>query len=366
MPPGNVSLSEPFSPGLLARLPQPPAKIALVRASRIGDFVCAGPAFRALRLALPDAEICMITLPILADLADRSPYTDRTLLFPGYPGLAEQFFDARRAAAFFQAMQVERFDLAIQMQGSGVNSNPFTLMLGANATAGFIRPEDTPGRLDAALPLPDVGHEIHRVRALTDFLGAPPQGDETCFPLWPEDHAAAEALLIGARPPLIGVHPAARDGTRRWPLERFAAAAVTLQGRCGGTIVLLGEAEERETANTVGRGVDGPCLNLTGMTSLPALGAVIDRLAVLITNDTGPAHIAYARRTPTVTVFGGGDPARYGPLAPGPFRSLAEPCECRGLNRGDCPFGAPCLGAISVESVVAAAEGVMGNGGSAG
>ena len=220
-------LPEPLTPGLLDRLPQP-RKVALVRASRIGDFICAGPALRALRAALPEAEICMITLPILAELADRSPYLDRTILFPGYPGLAEQFFDARRALAFFQAMQAERFDLAIQMQGSGVYSNPFALMLGASATAGFIRPEDAPGRLDAALPLPDTGHEMYRVRALTDFLGAPAQGDETCFPLWPVDHTAADALLAGAQPPLIGLHPAARDATRRWPPDHFAAAAARL------------------------------------------------------------------------------------------------------------------------------------------
>ncbi len=354
-----VSGSEPFSPGLLTHLPRPVHKVALVRASRLGDFICAGPAFRALRMALPDAEICMVTLPILADLADRSPYFDRTILFPGYPGLAEQFFDARRALAFFQAMQAERFDLAIQMQGSGVNSNPFTLMLGAKATVGFIRPEDTPGRLDAALPLPDTGHEIHRVRALTDFLGAPAQGDETCFPLWPEDRKAAETLLANVQAPLIGLHPTARDATRRWPPDRFAAAVAHLQESHGGTVVLLGEAEEQETARMVAAGILGSCLDLTGRTSLPVLGAVIDRLAVLITNDTGPAHIAYALGTPTVTIFGGGDPARYGPLIPGPFRVLAEPCQCRGLNRGDCPHGAPCLDAITVNAVLSASEGVI-------
>src|SRR5689334_9514800 len=112
--------SDPFAPGLLGRLPAPPRTVALVRASRIGDFLCAVPAFRALRAALPGAAITIVTLPLLRDLALRSPYLDHYAPFPGFPGLAEQFFDARRATAFFQRMQDHQFDLAVQMQGSGV------------------------------------------------------------------------------------------------------------------------------------------------------------------------------------------------------------------------------------------------------
>src|SRR6185312_16461550 len=104
-------------------------------------------------MALPDAEITMITLPMLHELVQRSPHLDRFVAFPGFPGIAEQFFDAKRTTDFLSEMQAERFDLAIQMQGSGVHSNPFTLLLGSRATAGFIRRSDTAGRLDAALPM---------------------------------------------------------------------------------------------------------------------------------------------------------------------------------------------------------------------
>src|SRR6185312_11485326 len=143
------------APGLLARLPEAPRKVALLRASRIGDFLCATPAFRALRAALPGAEITLITLPLLRDLVEHSPQLDRFVAFPGFPGIAEQFFDARRTGAFLAEMRAERFDLAIQMQGSGVYSNPFTLLLGAHVTTGFIRQRDEPGLLDGALPIPE-------------------------------------------------------------------------------------------------------------------------------------------------------------------------------------------------------------------
>ena len=278
----NIS-GDPTTPGLLMRLPEPPCKVALLRASRIGDFLCAMPAIRALRAALPDAEITMITLPLLRDLVERSPHLDRFVAFPGFPGVAEQFFDARHATAFFAAMQAERFDLAIQMQGSGVNSNPFTLLLGARSTAGFIRPGDAPGLLDAALPMPACGSEVQRVLALTGFLGAKARGAATEFPLWPSDHAEAEALLRDARGPLLGLHAGSRDRARRWPPERFAAVGAALHARHGGTVVLLGDAETAPSSAWIARrlldaGI--PCLDLTGRTRLPTLGAVIARLAL--------------------------------------------------------------------------------------
>jgi ADP-heptose:LPS heptosyltransferase len=352
-------MNDPFAPGLLARLPEPPRKIALLRASRIGDFICATPALRALRHALPDAEITMITLPILHDIAVRSPHLDHYVAFPGFPGIAEQFFDARKATRFFQDMQGQRFDLALQMQGSGVYSNPFTLLLGAKKTAGFVRPGDAAGLLDAALPYPDQMHEIRCVLALTSFLGIPTQGEELEFPLWPEDHAEAAALLANARPPLIGLHPAAREMSRRWPIERFAEVGARLQQQHGGTVVILGEPEERETGAQLAQQVGEPYLNLIGKTSLVTLGAVIDRLAVLITNDTGPAHIAYALTTPTVTIFGAGNPATNGPLQPGPFRVLAHPVLCRPCGYETCPIDYPCLDGVTVDMAVLAANSVF-------
>lgn len=353
-------MNDPFAPGLLSRLPVPPRKVALLRASRIGDFICATPAFRALRAALPEAEIAMITLPLLRDLVIRSPHLDRFIAFPGFPGIAEQFFEAKKAVQFFRQMQVERFDLAIQMQGSGVYSNPFMLLLGARYTAGFVRPGDGPGLLDAALAWPERGHEVQRMLSMAAFLGAPAQGEDIEFPLWPEDHAAAEALLAEAERPLIGLHTAARDATRRWPLERFLAVGRELVQRHGGTIVVLGEKTEHTVGEALAQEVGARhCLNLAGRTSLVESGAVIARLSLLVTNDTGPAHMAYALKTPTVTIFGSMSPEAYGPPMNGPYRALAHEVPCRPCGYTECPIGYICLEGVTVEQVLAAAEEVM-------
>ena len=358
--------SEPTAPGLLARLicrEQPPRKVALLRASRIGDFLCATPAIRALRAALPDAEITMITLPLLRGLVERSPHLDRFVAFPGFPGIAEQFFDARRASAFFAAMQAERFDLAIQMQGSGVYSNPFTLLLGARTTAGFIRPGDSSlGLLDAALPLPTGGSEVERVLALTSFLGAESRGEATEFALWPADHTRAEALLRSARRPLVGLHAGSRDRARRWPPERFAAVGAELRNCYGATVVLLGDTETAPSSAWIARRLreDGvPCLDLTGRTALPTLGAVIARLALLVTTDSGPAHIAYALGAPSVTIFGGANPGAYGPPPGGPHLLALHHVSCRPRDTQTCPTCAhdyACLDGVTVVRVLALAE----------
>ncbi len=334
-------VNNPFTPGLLHRLADPIRKVVVLRASRLGDFIYATPALRALRLALPRAEITIITLPLLRDLAVRLPSLNRYEAFPGFPGIAEQLFDPRRTLRFLERMQAERFDLAVQLQESGLHSNPFVLLLGARYTAGFVRDSTWASRLDAALPIPQEGHEARRLLALTTFIGASARGEETEFPLWEQDYQAASELLQNARPPLIGLHPGARDPARQWPPERFIAAGIELRRRYGGTIVLLGGAEEIMLTKQVADGIGQPCLNLAGQTPLATLGAVIARLTVLVANNSGPVHIAYTLGIPAVVIVGQEDLRRYAPLQEGPFRmvlsegiicpSLLDPQQSRGL-----------------------------------
>lgn len=328
---------------LLARLPRL-RKIAVVRASRLGDFICATPALRALRAAVTRAEIVMITLPILRDLALRLPYVDRYVPFPGFPGVAQQLFDPRAALEFFQRMQNERFDLAVQLQGSGVYANPFTSLLGARATAGCVRAEDDAGLLDAALVWPKRGHEATRLLALMRHIGVEPRGEDLSYPLTTVDRRAADALLVDLARPLIGIHAGSHDPRRRWPAANFAAAARALLRHTGGTAVVLGSRHEAFDALALARAIGPGAYSLAGHTALGALGAVIARLALLITNDTGPAHIGYALGTPTVAIYRAGGTERYGPPSTGPFVGL-EPLA---------PAGEDAL--VSVAQVLTAAD----------
>src|SRR5512133_1179532 len=340
-------------PSLLARLR--PRKVVLFRASRIGDFVCATPAFRAFRAALPDAEITLVGLPLVADLAARCPSLDRFEPFPGMPGIAEQFFEARRSVEFFGRLQAERFDVAVQMHGSGVYANPIVLMFGARATAGFVRPGDPPGRLDAALPMPTGMPEIARLLALAEFLGAPSCGSRTEIAVWLDDRQRAAAALAGTVCPLVGLHAGARDAIKRWAPDRFAETANRLLQHHGGTAIVLGGPEEAERCSRVAACLRVPHVDLQGTRSLGEVAATVARLDLLISNDSGPAHLAYAFGTPTVTIFGGTDPHRWRPLVPGPFRFLSHDVDCRPCDYASCPLEQSCLDDVTVDEVVAAA-----------
>lgn len=295
----------------------------MIRPGRIGDHLCATPALRALRAAAPRAEITLVGLALVADLAERSPDVDRFEPFPGWPGIAEQLFDARAATAFLARMQARRFDLAVQLYGSGVNANPFTLLIGARRAAGFVRPGEGPGRLDACVPLPDAGHEVDRALALPLALGAPHPGRATSFPLRAQDRVRAAWLLAGLRRPLLALHAGAREAARRWPADAWVRAVEEVRRRRGGSVVVVGGGEEGAEAEALAARLGPNAVSLAGRVTLPVLGAVLERVDLLLTTDSGPAHVAYALGVPSVTVSRTrAEAERYGPVVPGPHAVL--------------------------------------------
>jgi ADP-heptose:LPS heptosyltransferase len=284
-------------------------KIAVLRPGRIGDYLCATPAVRALRRAVPDARLDYVALPLVRDLVERNPNVDRFVAFPGFPYVAEQFFQPRRALAWLAAMQDERYDLVVQLYGSGVYANPIALLMGGRRCAGFVRPEERTHPLDTAIPLPSQGPEVDRVLALVRHLGAAPAGRHYDLRPTADDVAAAARVLDGLPRPVVGLHCGARDGERRMAPAVLYRTAEILRGRYGGSAVVLGGDEERPIGSALAR----VAVDLTGTLSLAVSAAVIAALDVLVTTDSGPAHLAYAAGTPSVTVFPASDPCRWGP-----------------------------------------------------
>ena len=134
----TVDRTVPFFPRLddmtLHRLGErPPRRVGILRALQLGDLLCAVPALRALRAALPDAEMVLIGLPWARSFVQRfDMYLDGFREFPGYPGLPEQAPRLERIGAFLDEIQAEEFDLVLQMQGSGRITNPLAVLLGAD------------------------------------------------------------------------------------------------------------------------------------------------------------------------------------------------------------------------------------------
>ena len=128
---------------------------------------------RALRAALPDAEMVLIGLPWARSFVQRfDMYLDGFQEFPGYPGLPEQAPRLERIGAFLDEIQAEEFDLVLQMQGSGRITNPLAVLL-ARITAGFLKPGGYCPDPERFLIYPDHGLEIDRLLSLVEFLGVP-------------------------------------------------------------------------------------------------------------------------------------------------------------------------------------------------
>lgn len=295
--------------------------IAVIRALALGDMLCAVPALRAFRRAYPDARISLVGLPWSRELVGRfGAYLDEYLEFPGFPGIPEVVGEPERIVRFLGEMQARGFDLAVQLQGDGVAMNAFAALFGARHVAGFV-PAGLPALADPPsgtwLEYPSHGSEVDRLLALAAALGAPRPIDRRLeFPIHEGDLAALDAALAGrlatdAR--FAVVHAGGSTPGRRWPAARFAAVADALAGE-GLRVVLTGTQGESAIAATVARAMVAEPLDLTGRTVLGALAAVLARARIVVSNDTGAAHLAAAVGAPSVTIFSASDRDRWAPV----------------------------------------------------
>jgi ADP-heptose:LPS heptosyltransferase len=177
------------------------------------------------------------------------------------------------------------------------------------------------------------------------------------------DHAAR--LLARARSPIVGVHASGGRAVKQWPAERFGEVARRLIADRGATIVLTGSAADRPLVDAVkGSLPAGRVIDVAGTLDLPALGAVLERLDLLVTGDTGPMHLAHAVGTPIVAVFGPSAPARYAPR--GPLDRIirvdlpCSPCNRVRLPPARCTGCTPdCLALLDADSVFTASVSVL-------
>ena len=373
-------------------LDPPPRRIAVFRALQLGDLLVSVPALRALKHGLPGARLTLIGLPWAATFVARFAHLlDDFLEFPGHPALPERACDLARWPEFLRRAQAARFDMAVQLHGSGGTVNALLGLLGARATAGFHEPDGDGADQPGFLPWPAADHEIHKCLRLTRHLGLPPAGEHLEFPLHAADHAALHAALRvasdnvasdnspgagggisratgdGALPrPYAVVHAGAQLASRRWPAGRFAQVADWLATR-GLRVVLTGTVGEAPLTRAVCAGLGASArertLDLTGRTDLGALAALIDGARLVVCNDTGVSHLAAALGTPSVVVASGSDPGRWAPLDHGRHRVLAHWTDCRPCAHAACPFpGHPCAAGVPVAAMLAACEDLLATG----
>jgi ADP-heptose:LPS heptosyltransferase len=345
-------------------------RIAVLRANALGDLVFALPALDALRHAYPGSELVLLGRSWHRHLLDgRGGPVDRVIELPdGVPAAVPAERSLEIEAEALRGAAAERFDIAIQLHGGGRTSNPIVLALGARVTAGC-RTHDAPA-LDRTLPYIYYQSEVMRNLEVVGLVGAPPVSFVPSFPVLDSDRVALERSVPGleADRPLVVLHPGASDPRRRWPAASFAAVGDLLAG-AGARIAVTGSGAEAALTSRVVTGMRQPALDLGGRLDLPGLVALLERAAVVVSNDTGPLHLAGAVGTATVGIFWCSNLINAGPA----FRSLHRPaiswrltCPACGVDytRGECPHRLSIVAEVPVDQVASAALALLAEGGS--
>jgi ADP-heptose:LPS heptosyltransferase len=292
-------------------------RIVVLRAlPGVGDLLCAVPALRAIRAAYPRAEITLSALLSNAWFLERYPtLVDELLVVEGVTGLPEVAPDPPAAVRFLQRAQSRRFDLGLQIHGSGVVTNPLLTLFGARhqVTAHLPGHWVPPGTsIDYLTEVPEIG----RTLAVVHAAGCPPVGFELDLPLTDGERQSA-ALLIekagvaGGR--FACLHPGASRQDRRWPARWFAWVGDHLVSR-GLQVAITGSTDEAGLVRAVVRMMHGEAIDLAGQTGLGELAALYQQARLVVTNDTGASHVAAAVHVPSIVVIASAEPDRWAPL----------------------------------------------------
>jgi lipopolysaccharide heptosyltransferase II len=373
--------------------PAPPQQRVLIRGVNwLGDAVMTTPALQRLRQCLPGAHLTLLTPDKLADLWQHHPTLDAVVTFSPSESLWS-VAGKLRAGRFHQALVLP-------------NSHRSALdvwLARIPRRIGFERPgrnwlltQPVPPRLDqgrmskrtvreinrlvhlpaAASTAPHrPAHQIHDYLHLAAALGANPepippalevtaaeveQAEASFLPQWP---SKAQAPSPAAPPVLLGLNPGAEYGpAKRWPAESFAAVVRAVSQQLGNCRWLaFGGAADWQTCEEVARLAGGSVVNLAGKTSLRQLMALLKLCRAVLTNDSGPMHLAAALGTPVVVPFGSTSPELTGPGLPGDphHRLLKSAAPCSPCFRRVCPIDFRCMTGITPDRVTSAILAVL-------
>lgn len=269
--------------------PQPTNQILVITLSNIGDAVMTTPVIVALRQQYPNASIDIVTDARASELFEHMPGKGTVFLKDKQAGW-------RGTARLVKRLRRQRYDLVVDLRTDGL-----TLLLRARTrlTRRGCRTRDH--------------HAVQRHFAvIAAYEGLRDIPATTLWLAQSEHNFATSRLSELPGPHWLAIGPGARWAPKRWPFEAYRTLCERLQSRFD-AVVLLGSTDDAPACRELATALTLPCLNLAGQTSLLQAAAVLQRMALFIGNDSGLGHIAAARDTPTLTLFGPGDPARYHP-----------------------------------------------------
>lgn len=322
--------------------PRNPQKILVRSTNWIGDAIMSTPAVRTIRENFPESEITMLVHPWVSDVFRYSPRVDRLIIYEK-KGVHKGLKGMLRLAG---ELRQEQFDCAILLQNA-FEAALISKLAGIPVRGGYT----TDGRglllTHGVQKEPELikKHEVHYYQRIMRGLQMKSSVNELeLFIPGNQIDAAKQRLekMAGSlrdTGPLIGFNPGAAFGpAKRWPAEKFADLANQLCRKTGGTILLFGSAADQETATDILSAVaqSQRLIDLTGRTTLIEAMALIGECDAFVTNDSGLMHVAAARHTPMVAIFGSTDHVATGPYSDN-ATIIRKPLPCSPCKKPKCP-----------------------------
>ncbi|MGQ0635389.1 MAG: glycosyltransferase family 9 protein [Planctomycetaceae bacterium] len=328
-------------------------RICLIKPSALGDVVQTLPLLGALRRRFPAASISWVVRRDFADLLDGLPQLSEVLAF-------DRHGSWRDYLALLTTLRRRRFDLVFDLQGL-FRTGVMTVATAAPLRVGLESAREGSKFACHGL-ISGTGFGVpayRRYQRIAEALGVA-AGEWTIDLALRSQTSWAADLLAPLPRPILALHPGAGWPTKRWPVEKFSELA----RRFAGSLVVVGGRGEASLAAQIvaARGAGRPTLNLAGRTTLRQLAAVLAEVDLLLSNDSGPMHLAAAVGTPVVGVFTCTSPAISGPAGT-QHELIATTVACAASYRKRCPHSGAerlaCLCEVSVERVWQGVERVL-------
>lgn len=329
----------------------------LVRGTNwIGDAVMTTPALMALRAGCPEAEIVLLVNPLVAPLFENHPAIDRVLVY----ARKGKHQGIRGFSRMVRELRMENFDVALLLQNA---IEAALLAFAARIPCRVGYPTDARRLLLSdpvqLTPADKTLHHTEYYLTLLRRLNFDVPAAKLCLHVTPAELNWAQAILGSDN--VIAMNPGAAYGSaKRWFPERFAAVGDTLSQRYGATILLTGGPGEREIGEDIAAFMQCDCINMVGKTSVRQMMALLASSRLLITNDSGPMHVAAAFDIPIVAVFGSTDHITTCPASE-KVKIVRKEVNCAPCLLRQCPTDHRCMKNITSNDVTAAAIELLEN-----
>lgn len=320
-----------------------PRRIALLKPSALGDIVHSLPVLSALKELYPASSIDWIVNRSFEPLIAGHPDLNATVPFQrgAFRGLWKSL---RYSVHFAEQLRKSRYDLVIDLQGL-LRTGIMAAATGAPVRVGFANArEGSRHTYTHRIEVPDAEriHAVDRYWRIVDALGGRDMAKRFHVPLNPQELRVIEREFAGCPRPWTALAPGAKWLTKRWPPAHFAELANRARAEFGGTVFLVGAAEDAPLALEIQQRSAGAIVDLTGKTSLPKLAALLSRADVMLANDTGPLHLAAALGTPCIAPYTCTRIAKHGPYG-SRHTGIEASVPCAGSYLRVCPNGMICM-----------------------